>query len=235
MAEISRRALVSGAAAGFAGALPASASSTQLPPAHGRLARAIDAEVEGLGRDPLTTIGRVRDHLRRAADAGLFDAWREVPIVENEKVRVLGGHGGRGRWKVQLFRIAPGRSHPPHCHENLASCLLVLDGRLHVREYERLRDRESRDATILRRAFEDELRPGQAILTAEDHRNGHWFGAENDAVLAVNFKASGYFRPELFRLRNRRYVDPSREANGPFVAPFIPSAEAKARFGRRTL
>jgi hypothetical protein len=232
MVEISRRTLVTSAIAGFAIALPSRASPTRTHLGYERLSRVIDDEVDGLGREPLRVIGRIQDHLRRAAEAGLFDPWRGGQI-NDDKVSLIGGNGGPGRWKVQLFRIAAGRSHPPHCHENLASCLVVLDGRLHVREYERLRRQETQDATSLRRVFDDELLPGQAILTAENHRNAHWFGAGGGPVLAVNFKASGYFRRELVRLRNRRYLDPSRETEGPFRAPFIPSAEAKARFGHR--
>lgn len=226
-----RRAVVMGAAGMLAPLVSARASlPTEGPLAD--LAAGLAHEVEGLTVSPGQQLQRIQGLLKAAAGAGAFDAWRASPPDDDEKVAVLGA-GGLGRaWKVQLFRIPEGRSHPPHCHENLASCLVVLDGRLRVREYERIRERETRAAARLRGLFDGELGPGGAIATAEDHRNAHGFGAVGGPALAVNFKASGHFRRELLRLRNRRYLDASAgEGGGEFWAPFISKAEARARFG----
>lgn len=223
-----------GTAAGFASPLLACSPTTPAGPL-ARLSGAIEAELAELPARPVVTLDRIQAHLRAAAAAGVFDAWRARASADSDKVGLLSG-GPLGRtWKVQLFLIPAGRSHPPHCHENLASCMVVVDGRLQVREYERLRDRETQTAATLRRVFDGELAPGDAILTAEDHRNAHWFGAVDGPALAVNFKASGHFRRELVRLRNRRYLDASHGGQAPFEAPFMESAEAKARFATRPL
>ena len=234
MPDVSRRAVVVGAAAGLAATLPGQASTSPVTPRLEHLSRLLDEDAAGLAADPVRVMGRIQGRLRAAAEAGLFDAWRGGSS-DDGKVTLVGGRGGEGRWKVQLFRVAAGTSQPPHCHENLASCLVVLDGRLHVREFDRLRARETREFTTLRRAFDAELGPGEAILTAEDHRNAHWFGAVGGPALAVNFKASGYFRRDLPRLRNRRYLDPSMDAGEPFEARFIAPAEARSRFAARPL
>ena len=235
MAELSRRALITAGFAGIAAGFPSRASPPPRPAGCDRLADLIDKEIGGIARDPMDALARIRARLRAAAEAGLFDPWRGLTPAENAKLRLVDGGGPGERWKVQLFQIADGRSHPPHCHDDLASCLLVLDGRLRIREYDRLRDRETAEAAVLRRVVEDELQPGQSILTTEDHHNAHWFGAVRGPVLAVNFRASGYFRRDGTRLHNRRYLDPARDAGAPFPAPFIAPFEAKARFGRRPL
>ena len=203
------------------------------PPGLAALQLSLDREAAGLATDPRATIGRVQALLTQAADSGAFDAWRGGAPAAAEKVSLIGGGSSGRKWKAQLFLIPAGFSHPPHCHENLASCLVVVDGRLRVREYQRLREYDARDSVMLARAFDGELAPRQAIATTEDYRNAHWFGAMDAPVLAVNFKAVGHVRPELLRLRNRRYIDPSEAKTPTFRAPVIDSASAHERFGRR--
>ena len=233
MTELSRRVIL-GAAPGLVlcgGAALADRPSEALT----ALAADLDREAGGLAHDPQGALGRVQARLQAAARMGAFDAWRGRPVAETHKIAVLGGGGLVRSWKVQLFFIPDGHSHPPHCHENLASCMVVADGRIRLREFERLRDRETPDAARLRRVFEGELARGDGMVTAEDYRNAHWFGAVGGSALAVNFKASGHARRELLRLTNRRYLDASAGGEGEFQAPFISRAEAHARFAARPL
>lgn len=230
----SRRESVLGAlavAAAPAAALASSGSRVEFA----ALERAIDDEIGRLAAEPLTTIGRVRSLLARAANEGAFDAWRTPASAGPDKIGLMSGGSLWRKWKVQLFRVPAGASHPPHCHENLASCLVVVDGRLRVREYQRLREHDARDSVMLAPAFDGELGPGEAIVTTEDYRNAHWFGAADAPAVAVNFKAAGHFRPELLRLRNRRYVDPSARRGGTFRAAIIDRATAHERFAARPL
>lgn len=232
MTELSRRdALVMGTAGLIApcAALAASPAGAALAP----LAHSIEESVPGLKAEPLAAVRRIQAQLIAAADRGAFALWRGATPSTAEKTTLLRGGSPGKNWKVQLFLIPEGISHPPHCHENLASCQLVLEGRLRMREYQRLREYDTEDAVALTPAFDGELGPRQAIATTEDYRNAHWFGAIGGAVLAVNFKASGYVRPELLRLANRRYVDPSAASPGVFRAPFIDRAAAHRRFAQR--
>lgn len=234
MSDLSRRAVI--AAAGAAALpLPAVArapDAERLAP----LAQAIEADVADLSAAPLAAVARVHERLVAAARAGAFDPWRDRQPAEPEKLSLIGGGDLWRGWKLQLFYVPDGRSHPPHCHENLASCILVLDGRLRVREYQRLRDQDTADAALLAPAFDGALAAGQAILTTETHHNAHWFGAADGPALAVNFKAVGHARRELLRLTNRRYLDPTQaHGPGPIRAPFIGAGEAHERFGRRAL
>jgi len=233
MSEISRREAMLAAMAAAA-ATPATAGSV-IPERFAPLHQSIEREIGRLDSDPRTTIGRIQGLLARAARAGAFQEWIAHRPATAEKTTLIGGGLPWRKWKVQLFLIPAGSSHPPHCHENLASCLVVVNGRLRVREYQRLREHDARDSVMLSRAFDGELGPGQAIATTENYRNAHWFGATAAPVLAVNFKASGYFRPELLRLANRRYLDPAGARSQVFRAPFIDGDLARRRFANRPL
>jgi len=234
MPVLSRRDAVITAMATAATPLVACAGSSP-PPRLAALHRSLEHEAAGLGSDPRATVGRVQALIAQAANDGAFEEWREHRPAGAEKVTLIGGGAPWRKWKVQLFLIPAGSSHPPHCHENLASCLVVVDGRLRVREYQRLREQDASDSVVLARAFDGELGPGEALSTTEDYRNAHWFGAAATPVLAVNFKAVGHVRPELLRFRNRRYVDPSEAKAEVFRAPIIDRASAHERFGRRSL
>lgn len=233
MSEVSRREAVLTGMAAIA-ATPGCARSPVSPQFAG-LHQSIALEVGRLASEPRTTLARIQDMLARAARTGAFQEWIAHRPSTAEKVTLIGGGLPWRKWKVQLFLIPAGASHPPHCHENLASCLVVANGQLRVREYQRLREHDASDSVMLARAFDGELGAGQAIATTEDYRNAHWFGAMAAPVLAVNFKASGYFRPELLRLANRRYLDPTGAKGEVFRAPFIDGDLARRRFARRPL
>jgi len=232
MSDLSRRDAVLTAMAAVAAPGVAAAAA---PEGFVGLQQAIEREVAGLAARPRTTIDRIQGLLAGAARAGAFEAWNGHRPATAEKVTLIGGGLPWRKWKVQLFMIPAGSAHPPHCHENLASCLVVANGRLRLREYQRLREHDARDSVMLTRAFDGELGPGQAIATTEDYRNAHWFAATATPVLAVNFKASGYARPELLRFANRRYLDPTGGRGEVFRAPFIDGDVARQRFARHPL
>jgi len=210
-------------------------SPKTLTPALAHLADQVDLRAPRLASEPLDAIADIHALLRTAVEDGTFDAWSGVRTAELDKI----GLTGRGpllgsRWKLQLFFIPAGASHPPHCHETLTSCMVVVDGRLKVREFHRSRVDDGEDAVALRRAGEGEFGPGEGMVTTENHRNAHWFGTLDAPAVALNFKAVGYERHELLRLRTRRYVDPTVSAGaGDFMAPVIGRDEAHHRFGGR--
>jgi hypothetical protein len=195
-----------------------------------QLQAAISSEVAGLRTRPRETLPLIQQLIRTAGAVGAFDPWTTAGPDAPPKSTMLRGGGRFRKWKLQLFRIADGSSHPPHCHENLASCLVVLQGRIHAREYDRDRATETRDSTVLIPAFEGELGPGEGLVTTEEYRNCHWFGAIGGPALAVNFKASGFVRFELLRRKNRHYADPLAGTGPDTRTPFITSQIAKARY-----
>jgi hypothetical protein len=234
MADLVRREVL--CAAGALAVSPSFASAGAPPsPAIARLQDALDRHADGLGRDPLGSIGRVQASMKAAAAAGAFDPWIGPGLAGDAKAKVIGGGAPLRGWKVQIFGIPAATSHPPHCHENLISCLVVLKGRLRLREFNRDRTAETDDWTLLTPAFDGVISPGEGMVTTEIHRNAHWFGAVDGPAVAVNFKASGYVRAELLRLRNRRYLAPGPAIEGRLRAPFLNGAEAHERYGGRMI
>lgn len=141
------------------------------------------------------------------------------------------------RYTLQLVHVAEGEVHPPHHHHNLISTQVVLEGRLHLREYERIR-REGPDRVRLRLVTDRMLGPGDAFQASEWVRNVHWFAAVDGRAIVFNLNARGYER-ETFAAGGdfgRLYLDPARiESDATILAEEIPKDEALARFSGRRL
>ena len=140
----------------------------------------------------------------------------------------------------QLLHMHPYEVHPPHGHRDLISNQMVLDGRCWLREYDRVARID--DSTVLLKLRSDrELKVGDRIRTTEVDRNVHWFGAEAEGAVQLNFFVTGFqewhFDSHLTRRYGRSYYDPTGPLtrDGLIVGKEIPVEEAEARFQNRSL
>ena len=148
-------------------------------------------------------------------------------------------HIGDTRYTVQIYRVDPDEAHPPHHHHNLISTQIVLEGAIHLREYERVR-RDAEGRLVLRLAGDGVLGPGRCFQASEWKTNVHWFGAVGGPAIIFAIDARG-FEDKTFDKPGsegfgRRYLDPTAlEANGLAVCESLDKDEAVRRFGRQPL
>lgn len=197
------------------------------------------AHVEAIrtGAPPLDVMRQLADELRTAVARGALDQWIARPrsLTRNSKrtlVRCDNYLPGR-RWKLQIFYLVEGQSHPPHSHDDMASALVVACGEVEAREYHRIRGLERDDDTVmLQQSFDGILRRGECLLTSDDHNNVHWFGASRGPAVALNFQVVGLTRGKRPSEKLRSYVDPVQagSAAGPLAAKRISIADAHAKF-----
>lgn len=144
------------------------------------------------------------------------------------------------RISLQVLYLEPREVHPPHCHHNLISSQMVLDGQVHEREYDRVARLDS-DTLLLRLLSDGVMRHGDVVQATETARNAHWFAADDRPCAMLNFYILGFqawtFDPPDSRLKGRRLLDPTREAqrDGLIVAPELPLEVGYRRFGNRPL
>ncbi len=208
-------------------------------PARKLIGHRLMAHVEAIrtGAPPLEVLRELADELRAGIARGDFDQWIERPksLARNSKrtlVRCDNYLPGR-RWKLQIFYLVEGQSHPPHSHDDMASALVVARGKVEAREYHRVRGLETDDQTImLEQSSEGVLSEGGGLLTSDDHNNVHWFGAVGGPAVAFNFQVVGLARGKRPSEKLRSYVDPVQapDAVGPLPARRIGIAEAHAKF-----
>jgi hypothetical protein len=141
---------------------------------------------------------------------------------------------------LQLLYLEPREVHPPHCHHNLISTQVVLSGRVYVREYDRVA-RIDDDTILLRLRTDRWFGVGDTMQTTEVERNAHWFAADDQPAVLLNFYILGYqdwtFDSKGSRNKGRRMLDPTVRAQGDglILGKEIPLEEGYVRFGNKPI
>ena len=207
-----------------------------------RLVQQLDALADKLERGELDAEAFVREARARLDDTAL-PAAIEDRLAGAPRGDVVEGlwHEKRGPQQrmLMLFFIAPGHSHPPHAHHDVASVQMVVRGTIDARQYARERRLDPR-TLALRPVADRRLGPGDVILTTERIDNVHWFGAVDQPAVVLNYSLNGGLRdlvePDARRGPGRYFVDPTAApSDGLIVAPHLSEAEADARFADRPL
>ena len=165
--------------------------------------------------------------------------WIEQTLAEKQDVVLYRRTGKTHREAIQLFYMDANVLHPPHAHHNILSTQLVLVGKAHIREFDRIA-RLSDDTLLMRLKRDAWIGPGEALRASEIDANCHWFGSGDEPVVMLNFNAYGYqdwtFNPKDRPLR-RNLIDPTYGVtpDGLIVAKEISVEEAYAKFGGRPL
>lgn len=166
-------------------------------------------------------------------------AWIERAITEQKNQTLYRRTRDAGRETIQLFYIEPGEVHPPHCHHNVVSSQVVLQGHIREREYDRV-TRLADGSILLRRRSDGRFGVGEGLNSTEVDKNCHWFAAEAEPVIMLNFNIYGYqdwtFNPKDQPFQ-RNLVDPTFGTNpdGLIIARDIAVEDAYAKFGGRPL
>lgn len=169
----------------------------------------------------------LQDHLAKAPRGNaVLGVWSEA---ESNRQRAL-----------MLFFLPPGNAVPAHAHHSVASAQCVVRGSLWVRQYERIR-RLDPHTLALRPVIDRRFAARETFLTTERLTNVHWFGAEGEPAVVVNYSLNGGFRDTFdapdSRPVGRYFVDPtaSDRIDDLIAAPELASDDAHARFASHAL
>ena len=102
-----------------------------------------------------------------------------------------------------IFGVQGGRSIVPHGHHNLVSGHLVIEGNLHVRNFERVRDEG--DSIIIRPTVDKIVSVRDCSTQSSFRNNVHWFTAVGGAAFTFDVVVQ-YLDPE--KPCGRDYLDP---------------------------
>ena len=163
---------------------------------------------------------------------------KQRAVAQGGQFEILRRHIDEKRYTVLFYNVEQNEVHAPHHHHNVASTQVLISGRLHLREYNRVkRDDEGR---LLARCTSDRiLQPGDTFQASEWKNNIHWFQAIEGPALIFNTNARGFetstFENEADRF-GRLYVDPTGEAvDGLITCPEFAEEQAYQLFGYKPL
>ena len=152
----------------------------------------------------------------------------ETAELDERVIRLYKGPVAGGRLKLQLFPLDKGDAHPPHAHNNLLSCQILLRGRARIAEFSIIGPEEP-GFVHLRSEPIKTLGVGDGVVTLARRNNVHWQEGMLDGTLLLNVNWQGLL-PQAAEGQNgptgRRALDWSgkkaTEAAGIYRVPLAP-------------
>jgi hypothetical protein len=128
-----------------------------------------------------------------------------------------------------LFDFLPHNVITPHGHRNMVSAHMVVDGRIRIRNFDRLRDADG--AMVLRPTLDYVAGVGRVSAMSSERDNIHWFVPQGGAAATFDVVISGLdpAAPE-FEIKAVDPVAGRRLPDGSIVAPIISFAESSRRY-----
>lgn len=148
---------------------------------------------------------------------------RFVTILGEDEVPFKLGYG------LALFDFGPQSVVTPHAHRYMASAHLVIDGRVRVRTFDRVKDEEH--FLVLRPTHDVLAEPGHSAAMTSSNDNVHWFAPRSKRAMTVDVIIDG-----LNKGKERYLIEPvdplggTQLADGTIQAPFISFDRSMERY-----
>ncbi|MFK5977810.1 MAG: hypothetical protein QM488_02855 [Rhizobiaceae bacterium] len=174
---------------------------------------------------------------RAQADDPIFAALGDKTSIENQSHWLIKRHIDHRRYSALFYHVAENEAHPPHHHHNVISTQIVINGKLQLREYERVERRDD-GRLVLKLVSDRMIGSGDVFQASEWQRNVHWFCAVDGPAVIFNINARG-FEETTFDADEgpfgRCYIDPTQfDETGLIVTEEFDAERAHSLFqGRR--
>jgi len=182
-------------------------------------------------QDGVETLARGIDLAELCKAADLDRVAARLPLLPKgtnaEVIQLLPGQ----RFTPKIFAMGKGRAIIPHGHVNMVSHHLVLQGELHGRHWERVRDED--DALILRPTIDKTFKPGDSSSISDRRNNAHWFVATSEKAYTLDCIVDNLDPSRGYRFRID-FIDPDRaqkRPDGTVKARRLELDEALQRYG----
>ncbi|HEY3934602.1 MAG TPA: hypothetical protein VGL65_08280 [Gemmatimonadales bacterium] len=133
--------------------------------------------------------------------------------------------------RADVIIVRAGDQIPPHGHSQVVSGFYVLTGRVAVRHYDRVEERD--DHVLLRKSIDTEMGPGGYTTNSEYHQNIHWLLGIAPVSYLFRFTVTDV-PVKRFSVsehdHSRAYVDPTGapDPSGLIRAPYVSEQAARA-------
>jgi hypothetical protein len=148
---------------------------------------------------------------------------RFVTILGEDEVPVKLGYG------LALFDFGPESVITPHAHRYMASAHMVIDGRVRVRTFDRVKDEEN--FLVLRPTQDIVAEPGHAAAMTSPTDNVHWFAPRSKRAMTIDVIIDG-----LDKGKERYLIEPvdplagRQLSDGTIRAPLISFERSMERY-----
>jgi hypothetical protein len=128
-----------------------------------------------------------------------------------------------------LFAFQPGNVITPHAHRNMVSAHLVVDGRLRIRTYDRVRD--ERKGVVIRPAEDMVAGVGSVSTMCAERHNIHWFVPQGGPAMTLDVIIDGLSAEgERYEITPLDPVGGKALKDGSILAPTMSFDAAAAKY-----
>lgn len=132
--------------------------------------------------------------------------------------------------KTQLIGVQKGYAIPPHIHENMSSCSLILSGQMLVSHYNRLETHKN--YVIVEKDNEHYQEQGEWSIVSPVKNNLHWFKSFNEDSYMLNINVEG-LNQQKAKPGIRVDIAPTADSSkNKFKATIISDQEAQLKYGK---
>lgn len=140
----------------------------------------------------------------------------------------LEGLPERTTYVKKIFGMQKHRSVIPHGHSNMVSAHLVLEGKLHLRHYEKLREEDNH--MFIRPSIDHLGQPGDFSSISDQRDNVHWFIAESDHAFTLDIILLD-LDDKPFDIHNLDVLASESLGDGSYRAPILDVETALKKYG----
>lgn len=177
----------------------------------------------------------VPDLMKEAARGRITQAgepFMKDPVKRNIRFLDDSGEPRRLTYAAAIFSFEPESVITPHAHKHLATAHMVVDGRVRVRTFDRLADREG--ALLIRPTGDHVARVGEAAAMTTVKDNVHWFTPVGGRAVTFDVIISDLDPgQDSYLIQPLDPLGGERQADGSILAPLVSFAEGMKRYNAR--
>lgn len=131
----------------------------------------------------------------------------------------------------KIFGMKKDRSIIPHGHSNMVSAHLVINGEMHLRQYEKIN--QERNYLIIKPTVDKMVSIGESSSISDEKNNVHWFVANSDTAYTfdvIMLDLGG----EKYDIHNLDIYEKYELSDGTMRVPILDVETALRKYGKET-
>ena len=131
----------------------------------------------------------------------------------------------------KIFGMKKDRSIIPHGHSNMVSAHLVIQGEMHLRQYEKVN--HEKDNLIIKPTVDKMVSVGESSSISDEKNNVHWFVANSDTAYTFDVILLD-LAGEKYDIHNLDIYEKQDLSDGTMRVPIMDVATALKKYGKET-
>ena len=129
----------------------------------------------------------------------------------------------------KIFGMKKNRAIIPHGHSNMVSAHLILNGEMHLRHYEKIRQEE--ENLIIKPTIDEIAKIGDSSSISDEKYNVHWFIANTETAFTFDVIMLN-LNNEIYDIHNLDIYEKQNLSDGTMRVPILNVENALKKYGK---